>query len=1566
MIDLSAQAMRQVLLASTSLIVTTVVFAQGIPDDRNINIVGVNPPTAETGVPDTGLKQQNEPACAMKPSNPLQILCAFNDYRGVDNPAIGDAWEGYSYSINGGQTWFSDLLPAHPGDTQNVGLDFAADPQVVAAPGIALISYIAADRGENAEGGLFLQRLFEVNREAGAPWVPAAMPSEVDRGNADKFIDKPFMLLHPAPAGSGTVTVDSTLEDGTPVSQDVPAARLFLAYTIFSGTVEDADLMSKILVAVSDDYGDTWETRVLANSTCQMPGQGHCKDKGQGHKKGKGRGHSKRRDVIQSASLAAYGDKVCAVWRRFEDLDDSDAIMASCSTDRGETFAIPSPLVAVPDFSPFDQGTTEATFRTNSYPVIAHDGSKFYAFWASRDVTTTPFFARIVYSTTVDGSSWTAPVMLEDAVNGHQFMPAVATARTTIQLAWYDTRNNLFQADFIQDRPGDGIIPAEDSEKIIRNKGDIRTAQIVDGVLTDSVQVSRYIEGALVEDGPVQQLEFNFMNDRIFKQGTVPFAGDYPNVAAPTFRLDGAEWVSNIGPSNSKRPVDFLVSWSDNRDVRGNVWEDLFTPTVYTPADLMPTMTAVEGGAKTDSDTKVDAPLDTQAVNIADPASKTVRADAEEDATAVYGTCVPGTNADRSRNQNVYSSIVRPGVSIDSPSASKPTGAIQRAHVIWVSNNEPSAETYTLTIDNQPSDAGTNGRASFLQVPVAPFPDATTGLLTEIEVTIDPNSTVARTVYVTSQTAEPEIGVSVSDGGSIVFGTIRLNADILTPDVQNPDVQNPDVQNPDIQNAEVHNPDVQNVVITRVQNPDVQNPDVQNPDVQNPDVQNPDVQNPDVQNPDIQNPDVQNTSLDGSGTENPDLANDTLTPAEKEEGYTDITWEVTNDGNTTTSFNLDAFIKGDTTDLNGKTQLIATRTHVTETSKDCVQGKLVQNQVIFNEINPDLGLFSGNSDDGVFGDGSAYIAPGETILVTLRVWGDPLLFDAQRAAVRVESQSCNSVDKSAGTTDCDPPAIEISGTTLLAFDFENALAGDLFALASFETPVLSGGFFSGTKNDRRVVDFGQDNDFTSSALFPANNGGFFVYLSFTTTEQIEISSLQLTAGTNEPDTSDGLFDVLLSPVGAASPIEGDLRIPALNAYTSIGTFAAPALFLNGPSIGVDLIDTVLVPGTYHIAIAPATGSGIDVGTTQLIVDNVKLQGAVVDVFAATVDFEFIPPLLLNALINPINSQLAQFGVRWEEQGGVLRLSNEGQSGSFGGLSGTYLAFNTNGQFDGTHTARFMCPDGSGRRATVSSANINVSDTESVTVAASSFNASGGLLETFVLPDTPVPGNPGTFSFTTGLIASIEFTDLGGDGHLLDNLVYEGSQCFGSPITTFTQALITGDTDILNNGALVAANDLGTNPTLTTVNGVNFGTDQTGPAAGQWIVSGGNAFSFPDEFSLQLEEVLDDLVFVAFGRASLDSTFTIGGLTQGRRYRLQLLLSNDTNSTADNIEVTVEGATWEGLNSWQPDAINLTVEFTASGSSVAVVMTGGPNSTSESGRGILNSYAIHDLSPIVIP
>ncbi|MEZ5418324.1 MAG: LamG-like jellyroll fold domain-containing protein [Vicinamibacterales bacterium] len=195
--------------------------------------------------------------------------------------------------------------------------------------------------------------------------------------------------------------------------------------------------------------------------------------------------------------------------------------------------------------------------------------------------------------------------------------------------------------------------------------------------------------------------------------------------------------------------------------------------------------------------------------------------------------------------------------------------------------------------------------------------------------------------------------------------------------------------------------------------------------------------------------------------------------------------------------------------------------------------------------------------------------------------------------------------------------------------------------------------------------------------------------------------------------------------------------------------------------------------------------------------------------------------------------------------------------------------------------------------------------------------------------------------------------VGGQGAVVDSIALV---CGPVTAAQFTETVITGDASILNDGVLIAANDLGASPNAVTINGVVFGTDQGG-LAGSWGPGGGD-FSIDASFSANLDAVLSDL---QFSGTLTPVTFTIGGLTPGATYRLQLLFSNDLNTTGDRVEVTVAGATWI-LDDWRPDAINLTVQFTATSSSVVTTFAPGAGSTGESGRAVLNGYVVHQMSP----
>ena len=99
-----------------------------------------------------------------------------------------------------------------------------------------------------------------------------------------------------------------------------------------------------------------------------------------------------------------------------------------------------------------------------------------------------------------------------------------------------------------------------------------------------TARVSEYASGFLPGSTVEQRLQFNPPNLPMFRQGAVPFMGDYIDLApAPPFVLnDNGTWSFNTGANGSA--VSHAV-WTDNRDVRppadGN-WAN-YTP-VTSPA----------------------------------------------------------------------------------------------------------------------------------------------------------------------------------------------------------------------------------------------------------------------------------------------------------------------------------------------------------------------------------------------------------------------------------------------------------------------------------------------------------------------------------------------------------------------------------------------------------------------------------------------------------------------------------------------------------------------------------------------------------------------------------------------------------------------------------------------------------------------------------------------------------------------------------------------------------------------------------------------------------------------
>ncbi len=915
--------------------------------DRNVNMVsGRAWPDG-----DPFLQRQNEPSVAASTRNPLHLVAGANDYRTVDLPGLpggqeeetGDAWVGLYKSFDGGQTWRSTLIPGYPQDaacdparTRHpdrarcglFGYQAAADPLVRAGTnGLVYYSGLAFDRGANAPSAVFVARFIDNNNKEGGDPVVHLGTTIVASDSGTVFIDKPWLAVD-VPRGPATCQIVTPGANGTTITETVPAGPVYVAYTEFSGSGDTQ--RARIMFSRSTDCGAHWSRPVQI---------------------------SRQQDQVnQGASIAIdprSGD-VFVAWRRFAASDgDTDAIMVARSTSAGRDFDEPECARRFPrgwrpvrrghrfdgvmehrgrgfhvesegdngdinkaaDLAGFDQGTSaEAlSFRTNSYPTMTFDDQgRLYVAWTERGFATlrpdpVTGDARVVMVTSRNGRGFTPPrAVAEEGQRGHQLMPTLAFGGGHLLLVYYDLREDVSRAfsQFVDDQT------AEVSGR--RHTMDIRASMGTPGavpVFAPSVKVSDYLMGSRAGGVGREQLQFNPPDLPMFQLGTVPFMGDYIDVAAaPAFvTAPDSRWVYNT----SSLPV-FHAVWTDNRDVRqpadlngdGNPWND-FTPPVLPGTSIF-------------------------------------------DPTQYLPPCQP--SASGSRNQNIYTARISAGLLVGSPGNTKPLGPdLQRAFVVFAQNQTDETKSFRLTVQNQPP----GGSASFDQFDPA---------VTAIDVTTPPRSLAARTLYVTSSDPHAQIDVSVVEieqpgateplaGG--LTASVRLN-----PDISNPDISNPDISNPDISNLTVANPDISN------------------PDISNPDISNPDISNPDISNPDISNPDISNGAI------------------------SDITWTVTNDGNTTSSVNVNLFLGQQTAKLcpagtDGgaagciNVQLILYKTYQTPATTSCTLQYETHNVLVSNIPNPVFvtptsgGLPDPNDPSAT--NATLWLGPGETGKITLRL-----------------------------------------------------------------------------------------------------------------------------------------------------------------------------------------------------------------------------------------------------------------------------------------------------------------------------------------------------------------------------------------------------------------------------------------------------------------------------------------------------------------------------------------------------------------------------------------------------
>ena len=256
----------------------------------------------------------------------------------------------------------------------------------------------------------------------------------------------------------------------------------------------------------------------------------------------------------------------------------------------GASFTKPA---LVTNIATFDQGETFESFRTNDYPTIAvDDASHVYVVWSQRDVGNATTLAanggdaRIVVATGTPTSNpskvpltWSTPLAVDQCLGrGHQIMPGMAFSAGKLTVAWYDLRYDdelaIYTAlesagQFSEQEENDGGAPNFPSfgtyiqdpappypSVAERQTLDVRAAQALPGnppAFFPSVQVTEYPYGSVPPNGGpinptslIQQLQVDPPNLPMFQSGTLPFFGDYIDVAGPTFiPLENGTWRFN-------------------------------------------------------------------------------------------------------------------------------------------------------------------------------------------------------------------------------------------------------------------------------------------------------------------------------------------------------------------------------------------------------------------------------------------------------------------------------------------------------------------------------------------------------------------------------------------------------------------------------------------------------------------------------------------------------------------------------------------------------------------------------------------------------------------------------------------------------------------------------------------------------------------------------------------------------------------------------------------------------------------------------------------------------------
>ncbi len=1241
------------------LAVSAVTAAQTfVTPSANTNIIGVTPDPAN--IRDLGLKQQQEPSCIIRPSNEAFIFCAYNDLRAADLPSVqGDSWMGVSMSNDSGQTWFSRLAPGFLDHPNSLGMGFAADPGVVAiagnSPGLAILNYIAAFRDSDA-GVLAIQRWVEFPQEDQDFWKAEDEIFIVADGSEGRFIDKPaFYYLVDDPGQQGVINEDIQIENGGgTVSIQTPTGTLIVVYAVFTGNGGN----TKLLMRKSYDNGKNWTNAEKI---------------------------SEEQNEVTGVSVTAVGQDFVIVYRRRGDTNEPDAILsASCSNDGNQKCTKGEEIFQI---CPFDQPASGSTFRTFSFPWAANDGNRFWAFAADRvfpDSSCAPVAGaaglyagkpRIVAMSSLDGKIWvggsadkTKPVVIAARDDGFQLMPVAFGTKGRVDLAWYDTfreediglpagANDLLINDYVSTNGLARVFRKADVYMTRLNANSCGNGANTgcDPFVESPVRVSQYHFAVDLADPTVgAEIEGHLPNLTLYASGTLAFNGDYISLATPALRKDqNGKWISNSLPVGSNdlpettARQDLFVAWGDNRDVRADIpaldngtqipnlgggTQMPYTPPLNSDANPGGPMSELDPDESNDDS------------GYARPGELVAEDEPDDNPTlpSDIAVCAAGFDFSRSRDSNVYSSLVRDEPSLIAPTPTKPLGTIQRMFPLVLNNIDTiNAKEFCLQISTQPEDypgplpAEGNGLASFYQLPAfAPFLRGQEK--DRLDVVAPAGSSASRAVFVTTNNANSVVTVNAYEGACpldpndpinlpLVNSVQLSDGDLFDPafcqanpadpvcidgvanqEIHNIDFAAPVLQTPVLQAPTFQTPTFQTPVLQTpvFQTPTFQTPTFQTPTFQTPVFQTPTFQTPVFQTPTFQTPVLQTPTFQTPTFQTGSLIGDTAETAPQQLVYQDITYPVNAAANVTTTYSADIALGGLNPDESA-VQLIAWTPNTYATSADCYAQPIADQQVIaYTDLDAQSlqsvtlpTTFSSTNQDPYAGELSFFGQPDKDIAVTVRIWAIATAADTL-FALEAERLACEAAE--------GPDCADLGARSLITFgaSAHSCKTGD--AVVNTQNPSGVDCLNNGNEKileDKQGPTISFQIDSSPEATGP---DGAIVNYTATATDNVDpapslscvpasgetfglgANTVSCFAGDASLNTTVEAFTVTI--VDTTAPTLS----PVANLPTAEATSAAGAVVNFTPPVASDIVDP-----DPTVSCVPASGSTFALGTTEV-------------------------------------------------------------------------------------------------------------------------------------------------------------------------------------------------------------------------------------------------------------------------------------------------------------------------------------------------------------------------------